>query len=585
MRYTLRLLMIGAALPMLAGAQVPTEKPVRPPTPDRPERPVPTPKVRPEPRLEMDIRTHIQPLLDLKYDFKYDFHVDEVRWKAEEMKLHADELRWQAKDLAQVNLESMRFDTERIRQEALESLKNTRFDYDFGPALSAWSSGIKTNIGGGLGRPEKFLESKPRAPWASEDPADSLYRVAREAISRGEYRRAAQLFNEVVKKYPRSTYAVDCAYWEAFARYRSGTDEDLKAALKIIDDGRVQFAQLRNNGEGSVDVEALRARVLGALASRGDRKAAEELQRSASQRSSCDREEISVKAEALSALGQMDAATALPIVKKVLANRDECTVELRRRALYVVARQQTGTEAAAIVLDVARNDPDNGIRGEAMRLLPRIAGEAAVPQLEEILRTSSDEQTQRLAISALGSIDSERARKAVRTIVERNDAAERIRYEAILTLSREREGRPPTLDEQAYVRSMYGKLESQRLKEAALQSIGRNESPENQAFLLAIVRNQNEAPSLRSTALSRVGRMNTVTAAEIAKLYDIADTRSLREQILNSLSQRKEDEAVDKMIEIGKKDTDPQIRRYAIMLLSRSNNERAKQFLKDMWNQ
>jgi hypothetical protein len=76
-----------------------------------------------------------------------------------------------------------------------------------------------------------------------------------------------------------------------------------------------------------------------------------------------------------------------------------------------------------------------------------------------------------------------------------------------------------------------------------------------------------------------------VTAQEIAKVYDVADTRSLREQIINALAQRKEDEAVVKMIEIGKKDTDPQIRRYAIMHLGRSNNPIAIQFMKDMWNQ
>ena len=206
-----------------------------------------------------------------------------------------------------------------------------------------------------------------------------------------------------------------------------------------------------------MDVAALRVRVQGALAARGDEKAAEELRKNAPQNgNSCDREEVSVRAEALSALGQMDFAAAMP-VEKVLERRDECTVELRRRALYLIGRQAT-PEAVALILDVAKNDTDPGIRGEAMRWLPRVAGDNAVPQLEDLLRTAADEQTQRSAISALGSIDSDRARRAVRTIIERNDAAERVRYEAIISLSREREGRTVSADEQTYLRSLYAKL-------------------------------------------------------------------------------------------------------------------------------
>ena len=562
MRHTLALF-IGAAMPLLAGAQVPPA----------PARPAPAPRVAPEPRPPREPRPAREPRFDFDFNFDHNVHIDveQIRHKALEaaheariqIELHRPEIE-RARELARVDIEQMKFDAERMKFDAMELTKG--FDFNFGPA-----------------RGDRLLNMRPRAGWNSEDPADSLYRVAREAFNRGEYRRAAQLFNDVVKKYPRSEYAVQSAYYEAFSRYRSGTTEDLRAALKTLDDGRAQFASLRTDG-GDADVQALRTRVLGALASRGDQRAAEELRNKATPSGGCDKEEMSVRAEALSALGQMDAATALPVVRRVLARRDECTVELRRRALYVAGRQQS-PEVATIMLDVAKNDPDNSIRGEAMRWLPRVAGDNAVPQLEEILRTSTDESQQRMAISALNSIDSERARRAVRAIIERNDASERVRYEAISNFLRERDGRQPTPDEQNYIRGMYSKLESARLREAVLVSASRVETPDNKAFLLGIVNNQNETSSLRTSALQRLGRMSIVTAAEIAKLYDVADTRSLREQILNALSQRKEDEAIDKMIDIGKKDTDPQIRRYAIMLLSRSTNPRAQQFMKDFWNQ
>jgi HEAT repeat protein len=270
-------------------------------------------------------------------------------------------------------------------------------------------------------------------------------------------------------------------------------------------------------------------------------------------------------------------------VKKVLQRRDECTVELRRRALYLIGRSPN-SDAVSIVLDVAKNDTDASIRGDAMSWLARGAGDQAVPLLEDLLRNSTEERTQRSAIAALGMIDTDRARRAVLTIIERNDAPERVRYDAIVNLARMRDGRLVNAEEQNYLRSLYGKLESTRLREAVLTAVSRIATTENEQFLLAIARNQNEMPSLRAAALQRLGRMNTVSVTDIAKLYDVADSRSLREQILHALSQRKEPEAIDKMIEIARKDTDPQVRRTAINMLSRSNNERAKQFIKEIFD-
>jgi HEAT repeat protein len=408
--------------------------------------------------------------------------------------------------------------------------------------------------------------------------------VAREALNRGEYRRAAQVFNELVKKYPRSEYAVASQYWEAFARYRAGGTDDLREAIRILDTGRAQLAGLNREGS-NVDVGALRARVLAALAGRGDARAAEELKAGVpgEGNGSCDREEISVRAEALAALGQMDPAAAKPAIRKVLQRRDECTMELRRRALYLVGRNPDG-ESAAIFLDVAKNDPVPDIRSEAIRWLPRVAGDNAVPLLEEMLRTTTDERMQRSIVNALASIDSERSQRAVRAVIERNDVSERMRYEAILSLSREKDGRVNPED-MAYLRALYPKLENAKLREAVLSSLSRGGTAESEQFLLAVARNPNESASLRASALQRLGRMSAVNVGDIAKLYDGADARSLREQILRALSERKEPEAIDKMMEIARKDTDPQIRRYAIALLSRSNNERAKQLLKEIIEQ
>jgi HEAT repeat protein len=557
----MRFMIAAAVLPMLAAAQVPPVKAKPPREPKLGEVPVP----------------RIHPKFANELDFSYAPSFELLKEQSMELMALKDEWRFESK--FEFEREHLGFDTQVLKEQALGmkeqalAMKDQIAQLDverFKMGAEAFKGGVKP------------LDARPRAPWASEDPADSLYRVAREALNRGEYRRAAQVFNELVKKYPRSEYAVHSQYWEAFARYRAGGTDDLKEAIRILDEGRAQLASLRSGD--NVDVEALRKRILGALAARGDSKAAQELQNAPSpENGGCDREDISVRAEALAALAQIDPAAAKPAIRKVLQRRDECTTELRRRALYLVGRNPDG-DAAGIFLDVAKNDPVPDIRSEAIRLLPRVAGDNAVPLLEEMLRTTTDERMQRSIVYALASIDSERSRRAIRAVIERNDATERMRYEAIMSLSREKEGRVNP-DDMAYLRALYPKLESVKLREALLSSLSRGGTAENEQFLLAVARNVNESPSLRASALQRLGRMSAVSVADIAKLYDSADARSLREQILRALSERKETEAIDKMMEIARKDTDPQIRRYAIALLSRSNNERAKQLLKEMIEQ
>lgn len=593
-----------AALPMLAVAQDPP-KPVTPPRSPAPKA-VPAPRAVPTPKI----------------DFEHGFHLLEpsiaeiARTAAEQARLHAEDFRmlaetqrFQYEDVHALAEAVVKIDVEAIKEQAWHSAElakaavaDMRFNFEpmhIGPMfiepfhiepIHIEPMVVEPFKWEGFAQEDGFARSRPREPWAQEDPADSLYRVAREALNRGEYRRASQVFNEVTRKFPQSRYAQDCAYWEAFSRYRIGTTDELRLALRILDgkgDLPLNVEQIRGgargNGNGSIDIPSLRTRVLGALAARGDRDAEGRLKAEAAQQGGerCDREEVSVRAEALNALAQMDIAAAMPTVKKVLAQRDECTVELRRRALYIVGRQP-GPDATAIILDVAKNDTDRNIRGEAMRWLPRVAGDAAIPQLEEMLRTSPDEQTQRAAVSALGAIDSDASRRAIRAIIERNDAAERVRREAILGLAREKEGRQVSTDELNYLRALYSRMPTTGLKESVLSAVSRVPAAENEQFLLGIARNVNEPPQLRAAALQRLGRMETVKVEDIAKLYDVADSRGIREQILSALAQRSEPQAIDKMMEIARRDTDPRIRSYAISLLGRSNNERAKQLLKDL---
>ncbi|HXL87017.1 MAG TPA: outer membrane protein assembly factor BamD, partial [Gemmatimonadaceae bacterium] len=105
----------------------------------------------------------------------------------------------------------------------------------------------------------------PPAPWAIADPADSLYRLAREAMSRGDFKRAAELFHRIPERYPQSAYAGQALYFEAYSLYRSGGYEELDMAR----DRLMQLKQ-RYPSIAKKDGDPLLTRVCGELAKRGD---------------------------------------------------------------------------------------------------------------------------------------------------------------------------------------------------------------------------------------------------------------------------------------------------------------------------
>ena len=59
-------------------------------------------------------------------------------------------------------------------------------------------------------------------PWLQVDPADSLYRAARDALNRREFDRASDLFASIRTRHPRSGYVPDSYYFQAFALQRVG---------------------------------------------------------------------------------------------------------------------------------------------------------------------------------------------------------------------------------------------------------------------------------------------------------------------------------------------------------------------------
>ncbi|HEV7366258.1 MAG TPA: HEAT repeat domain-containing protein [Gemmatimonadales bacterium] len=443
------------------------------------------------------------------------------------------------------------------------------------------------------------------APWLQGDAADSLYRRAREMLNRRDYRSAASLFGQIPERFPRSGYAPDAFYWQAFALYRIGGDRELRQGLEALGRQRDRFPKAATQG----DAASLERRIQGELAQRGDPDAAADIARAAEaaggpgvpvppvppvppapptppeprgrhvhEHGGCSDNDDDMKVAALNALQQMDEAKARPVLRKVLARRDTGSVCLRRKAVFLVAQQkEPGTED--LLLESVRTDPDSDVRGQAVFWLSQVGTERAVGALDSILRFSKDAEIQDKAVFALSQQDNPRAQQALRSYAEREGIPEGTREKAIFWL-----GQHQSAENATYLRSLYGKLKSQDLKKKVLFSLSQMGGEENGRWLLRVAGDTSQGLEMRKQALFWAGQ-GGVSIDELTKLYAKVSDKEMREQLIFVYSQRDEPAALDKLIEIAKSDPNPDLKKRALFWLGQSEDSRAVQALQDIIEQ
>jgi len=399
-----------------------------------------------------------------------------------------------------------------------------------------------------------------------QDPADSLYRAARERLNRNDYRQAAELFREVRRRHAASRYAAQSLYYEAFALYRIGEEDELRAARDALRELR------RSYGDAPVtrdDAESLMVRIESALARRGDEEAAGGIvQRSRGE--GCDE----IRMAALNGLLQMRSEQALPILERVLANRsdDACSVEMREKAVFLLA-QHLKEDKVDVMLDVVRNDPSPEVREKAVFWLSQVPGERTVAALEEIVMQSQDRTLQEKAIFALSQHQSDRAGRILRDYAMRESAPLELREKAIFWIGQHR-----SLANQEFLRQLYASTQEPQLKEKIIFSIAQLRGDENARWLLDLAVNPDETVEVRKKAIFWAGQMG-VSIEQMADLYDRMPDRELKEQIIFALSQSNREESVDKLMEIARTEEDQELRKKAIFWLSQSDDPRVAEFL------
>jgi tetratricopeptide (TPR) repeat protein len=450
-------------------------------------------------------------------------------------------------------------------------------------------AGVDAPLGEVFASLDQQASPLPPEPWAKSDPADSLYRLAREAMSRGDYKRAAEIFHRIPERYPQSAYAGQALYFEAYSLYRVGGDEELATARD-----RLNLLKQRYPAVAKKDGDPLLTRVCGELAKRGDQACAASIQKGAEEVDVIGPETVTIQGSqgrncspdadedsddriaALNALLQMDAERAMPILEKVLARRDPCSVALRRKAVFLVSQKRTD-RTASILMSVARSDPDQETREQAVFWLSQVPGSTGL--LEEILKGNGDASIKEKALFSISQQNEPRAQQILRDFAAREGENSDLREQAIFRLGQRR-----STENTEFLRNLYSRLSNEDLKDKILFSLSQQRGAGNEQWLMNIALNSKEDIELRKKALFLAGQSG-VAIAEMSTLYNRMNDTEMKEQIIFVLSQRQRDRAaMDKLFDIAKNEKDSELRKKAIFWLGQSRDPRVQQFLMDLIN-
>lgn len=475
--------------------------------------------------------------------------------------------------------------------------------------------------------------------WDRQDPADSIYRAARQAMNDGRHERAAQLFQRIWTRYSGSSYAPDAPYWEAFNRYRVGGTRQLEQALVALETQRERWpeAATRRNG----DAVSLNARIRGLLARQGDEASATalvaaanemaetvlrginletgeidgeleaelealsmvlseegqrlgmEMARVAEQAATSAvagmrlgmsgthdipehcRDETEVQLAALNGLVHMNPDRALPVLRQIMERRDECAPVLRRRAIFLIADMES-PESVDLLLEAARTDPDVEVRRQAVFWLSEVDDPRAIRALEQVLRQADDEQIRERAVFALSQHDDPRARQLLRNVAQDRSMSTELRGRALFWLGTE--GGDDDLD---FLKDMFGRVGDAELQEKVLMAVAQAERRQDVDWLLSIAGDEQVQRDLRAKAVFWAAEAGAPAAA-LGSLYDRVQDRELKEKVLFGLSESEQPEAIDRLIRIARTERDPELRKRAVFWLANSNDPRAEDVLMEL---
>lgn len=278
-----------------------------------------------------------------------------------------------------------------------------------------------------------------------------------------------------------------------------------------------------------------------------------------------------------------DSATITPQLLAIARDQNRAR-ETRRTAISWLSRtadERGGVPPAQLAKalgDIARDETDNqSVRQQALSVLSRQENGEGIPALIEISRATQDLWLGKQALTTLAQSGDPRARTYLRTVVQREELPDDMKIAAIRGIGRSY----ATSGDAEFLRGLYGRLQSPRAKEAVISALGEMGGSQNAQWLITIAGNADESIQLRRRAVQLSERAGT-PVAQLVQLYDRVEDTEMKAALISTLSANGTRAATDKLLAIAKGDTNYSLRRRAVSALTRSQDPRVKEALREI---
>jgi len=229
---------------------------------------------------------------------------------------------------------------------------------------------------------------------------------------------------------------------------------------------------------------------------------------------------------------------------------------LRERVVRVVGENGSKAELEWIRTIALDRNERTSVRERAVRVLGESSDSRSLRELYEKL---DDPSLRERVIRSVAEIGDSESRRWLRGIVERSSESAALRERAIRSLAEQ--------GDEAYLRSVYPKLDDEGLRERIIKSVTEGGGSETTAWLKGIVRDPKENSGLRERAVRSLAESGVPTA-DLVALYDSVSDRAVRDRLVNILAERGDRAARDKLRSIATDDPDEDLRRRATRKLA-----------------
>ncbi len=204
-----------------------------------------------------------------------------------------------------------------------------------------------------------------------------------------------------------------------------------------------------------------------------------------------------------------------------------------------------------------------------------------VPEvLMQVARTSPDESVRARAVRSLGLPPvADAVREYLAQLVRAERESQDVRRAAVAAYGRARDAQALAL-----MQTLYSSNANRDLRRAALTQIARNDDRQAASAFLIRVASQDTDAEFRKTAVARLGEIagEQATAALRRTATSLDADTELQRQAVSAIARRHNSEAVPLLIQIARTHAKPEIRKHAFVLLGRTGDPSAVEFLKSV---